>query len=415
MKSFKYVTQIATTLLMVQALTACGELEDIRGTNKRIKISSSSTSEELSLAGEELLAHQSLFHADRVFAQALSADPNNARALFYKDVLRPVMTLKGLAGRIQGKARQDLQVDLLLDSSEDLSIKDFVMMKSKGSKVSNAKEAQDLLVEIRNAFIESSRGFKKRMGASFELKLNPITLTEIAAEGDQISCSEAMTEENGVTVYEYVCDSQTKSSAQSYTMTGPDMLFMHQYYGGAALYLNSYTSYSLEGYEKVAAQLDRDENLGVMETHQLVSQERNFLTLRKDNNLKFFKEMGASLVSAIKWAQTHQDRFCSYPENFEKSYLKALCFDQQAVANVGQAQEVLQTILKGSLALEVRNGQAEVFNIRTLWEKPIRDLKVTFAPKAVSECGMVSFVDPTFGGILPEGNIIKAAQDCSNE
>ncbi|MFS4458519.1 hypothetical protein [Bdellovibrio sp. HCB2-146] len=377
------------------------------------------SAEEIAIAGEQLISASSFHLADQIFDIALHKDPTNKRALFYKNVLRPMMTLKGMAARLKPgfeQRGQEAEFKQLLEAAPQSPILDFAMASGK-QNITTEKEAQDALVEVRNAFIESVRWFKKNSDVSLTLNLNPTIFADLIKDRENEDACYVQTVGDKM---ELICDKDFRKNLWTAKVNGADLLVMQQYYAGYVLYLLPYTNYSLEGYEKLAKKL---ENRTPDEAMELIMSEKNFLTLRKDQAFSFIKELGTDLKAAAKWAIEYQDRLCTKKPHARRGHVVPGEFCIEDTRAVEQVLVKLDRALNGPVTTtfevegwvnDENNGygpywgvtkKTALVNYSVLWSNPIQDLKETFKPTSLNECAKYKgFKDTTLGGLLPEGN-----------
>jgi hypothetical protein len=71
------------------------------GSKKQVFINSEMSSKDLTEAGEQLITPTQFMVADKVFDMALAQDPNNFKALFYKQFLKSFIVNKGILTRVK--------------------------------------------------------------------------------------------------------------------------------------------------------------------------------------------------------------------------------------------------------------------------------------------------------------------------
>ncbi len=403
----KQIGKMVLATAVIMALTACGE--DQKNNTVVSFDHRTSTSEEIALAGEQLVAPHSFHLADKIFDLALEKDPKNERAQFYKHLLKPFMTTQGVIGRMKAFAKQRGQSESLEKSIQETptaSLKDFLVNQGNKASITDEKTAQDALVEMRDAFIDASKWLKANAETELDLNMNPYLFKDEIKDREMDACALF----NDGDVYEYSCYGEARKNILITKVNSADLRTIQHVYAGYALLLMSYTNYSFEGLEAFSHEI-KDLN-----PEQKAAKFQKFAklgTLRKDHAFGFFGQMGADLISSVKWAMKYQNSLCpTGAENKKnrKGYAleSGLCIAPNNLAELNKSLAIAQAVLSGPFKSTVGEAPYQkeyTINYSVIWNSPIQDLKKTSMAASHNECGnATSFADKTLGGILPDGN-----------
>lgn len=415
----KQIINVLATAAVFASLVGCADKAEKDGT--RFSVSSKSSSEELSAAAEQLVSYYSFHMADSLFDRALKEDPSNKKAQFYKDVLRPFMTMEGVLARSKITVTTDQgEVKRPENQMPNSPLKDFLMSTSKPD-ITKDVEAQTLLVELRDAFIQSSRSLKKKLDWELTLNINPLIIDMAQSDYEYVeSCSESVfTDSEGVEHKEYYCGGTTvkkefDNNKYERKIGTADILAFQQYYAGMALYLIPFTTWSIEGYSDLL-EATQGKELSYEESIKLINEKQNLLKLRKDNALSFLPELGSSATAAVKWAIKYQDRLCpNGVAQDRKGYLfpVGLCILQDDTLSTEEAIRVVEAMLNGPRSHTFDKASRQyttTLDVTALWKNPIQDLKTLIPQQEATDanCRSQRFANPTLNGILPNGDMAE--------
>lgn len=417
---------LATTLCLslVLGLTACTKeivtekvveveaktkAED--GTDIRIEVNDKMDSEQLALAGEQLVSPATFMLAQKAFDMSLSKDKNNKRALFYTAMLKPYIALRGLGTRIKPMLRLHGNIahhEHQLTKIPNSPFRDFILDGSEDIKT--VADAQSYLMELQKAWNETRLFLLKNSDLSLTLNLNPYTFKEHIEGALADTCSAWQTNDgNG---FDITCS--YKGIAQK-KINSADIIALRQMTAGMVMTFTMYTTYSLSGLDELVV-LDRE---GKMTDEQRMRFIEDNLPevgkLRKDHQLKQFIDLGSDLVSAMNWAVKYQSQLC--PKGYSETQQRpGFLFSQGFCAkDINQAKKEiskLEQILKGAIEEFVPVDNRNIVELTKIdylaWARnPIEDLR-SVAPMTYNRCGRAaSLKDKTFGGVFPNGDAEK--------
>ncbi len=374
--------------------------------------------EQLALAGEQLVSPYTFHLADATFAMALEKDPKNQRALFYRAFLKPQMTFKGIAKRIKplvAKQGDIAHYERETNNFPNSPLKEFLFDGKEN--IQTAAQAQDALVQYKNALIDLYRFLKEHQDWNLVLNLNPFIFERIIIQDRHDSCrivENTLDSENGPRQMDVECDWREIAQRR---VTPADMLALRQLAAGELLYVMTYSTYSVAGIEDGLAEANKHavngRDLSVSEALAIYEKSPTLGKLRRDHSMKMLRELGADLAFAWKWASQHQDRLCpssAYPGMKNR---KGHLFDRGICVRVDSEAEqnlaLFERSLKGATGFDISvvNGAKRSTRVDAfVWSNnPIQDLR-TVLPTAFNRCGKAtSFRDNTLGGLFPDGDV----------
>lgn len=375
------------------------------------------SAEELALAGEQLITPTTFMYADGVFDVALSKDPQNLRARFYKSFLKQFMVFKGVSYRLESyRAKIDPGVEKKFakeraDIREE-SLRDFLYSKNAGSPFVKDTDIQDLMVSYREG-VNSFRVFlRKELSNSnsqeFIINLNPYLMTPFISERESQYCSSRYIQHLAKNPDQKVFTCHLADS-NKIKIAPADALVLSQYAAGWVLYLGLTTSHSWDGLGKLY-RIQRHKKLTHSQGSEFLRQQENFGILRKDHRLGLMTELGSDLLAATKWVMANQTSLC--PEGRAVSYQRyghlfeqGICIEDEAKQKVNKDLSILEMALKGITGIEMdfagddKKVMAKVDAFA--WARnPIQDIK-TLIPTEYNACDEATeHPDPTMGGIF---------------
>jgi hypothetical protein len=411
---------LITALVLCAGLFSCAKNDSPSDDKTHILAAASMESEQLSLAGEQLLSPHSFMLADRVFDMALAKNPNNVRARFYKELIRPQMLAQGYVTRTRNLMNSFGDHDRQFNTTNELpnsSLKDFLL--SGTSDINNETQMQDFLVQYRTSLFQLYNFLKQTEKTSLVLNLNPILFYSAIKQDYDNSC---VVKDNSADKIEVVCDHQDIAQRK---LNQADMIALRQIVGGAFLYTFIYTNYSAEGaVEFFNATHDR-KDLSPLQTANILRNIPRLGNLRSDNAFHELTNLGADLSSSWKFAIENHSTLCpslKYGIGEKRhSYLfnSGLCVDVDSESQKNLA--LLNDALAGPVTIKAKMASNEKKDITIdpflIAKRPISDLK-RMIPTQFNECKQATaFEDPTFGGILltPEPMIFNSNCRYSHE
>ena len=372
---------------------------------KIVKVDETMTDAELADSGEQLLTFTTFPLAEKAFQMALNKNPENLKAQFYSEGFLKVYTVyKGILTRIkpfvrkQGKLKE---LENLINSIPNVPARKYFLDGAEDIKT---------VSDLQNFFFEHQQnwnGFRKWLIKNYDktltLNLDPLfLLVNVGIEG-KYAC-EMIDEGTGKAICNYNNVFQKK--------LGPaDLMGLRQMVGGMVLYFSFFTSYNLEGFDKLAT-LDPDGKLSAKQSYQyLMDVNSNIFTLRQKNLLRETISIGSDFSESAKYAIKYQKELCPKGSQVTRQRAGFLFHDGICVASdteTDRSLKMLEQVLSGPVktALVNRQGQRVETNVDFLswFRNPTVDLK-TIGPAEFDSCGRVSKLgDKTFGGIFKDKN-----------
>lgn len=409
------LTLALSLLTFVSLSTACSK--DVTQQKLRISANDSMDAEQLAQAGEQLVAPHTFMLADKVLDMALSKDPKNIRALFYKNFLKAPMTLKGALTRLnpfvakygdmnQFKSWQN-QIpyspgrDFLFDGAEDLN---------------TTTDVQNVVVQFRKGLEDFRKFIKSNLDINLVINLNPSLFQNILQDDLSQFC---VIKENTPTSVFVECDYRPLLQRQ---VNAADMIALSQVVTAQILEVTVYTNYSAEGVTELAIKESQSGEMGPAQKQAFLENFSGWGKLRNDHNFGLFTEFGADLSAAWKYVVANQQTLCPdepptstdpYAPHFpNRKKRQGNLFDMGLCSGMvePQAQQllgILDTALQGVMPMTLPTQQgSRVFQVDAFHatKNPVQDLR-SVMPASFDNCGNVTaFRDKTLGGTLPNGD-----------
>lgn len=421
---------LGSTVALSLILAACGEVQVLTRNEKETleknnrvveKINVQTASGDQLVQAAELLVDAVNFPlADELFTTALTINPNNKKAQFYKAFLKPQMLFKGYLHRLRPWARaqgREQSIDQFIRSNTLVTrvnspLRDF-LMANEGAPISSAKDMQTLLIDLQKAYNELRIWTKQNRSVKLSLVPNPYVFRSEMEKRVSEMCR--VSEKDG----QYAMD--CPASLREYQIEEPDMLAIQTYAAGMVLWMNFYTAYSLENAEQADKILKRAEltKEPIANTARAIKALPGFLTFRNDGLLRTTEELGADYIAAASWVIENQATLCpgGQQERVRKGHLAENGACVQNPIDAGNSLRFAEQVLAGPVQVAVedpntgRTRMTEI-NYSVLWKSPIQDLKFHI-PTEYNECGKpTSVVDNTLGGLFPNGDFNVTDTKC---
>ncbi len=427
----------AVALAIVLGLAGCGSKGNSENPGKvTIKATSTMEPEPLALAGEQLVSPDTFMLADKVFDMALVKDPGNFRARFYKAVLKPLMVFEGINKRLRPYviAKGDIKkFDRVAKEMPNSPLLDFLV--NGPEDISNVEGIQALVDKYTGALVELYEFLKTNEEQTLVINLNPHIWEQRIQHDSQSNCSIVRDDGEETRV---VCD--IREILQRKLATA-DMIALRQNIAGMILYAIIYNAYTLDGVDDLVRlpssrsegrastpiSRSRDSLLAERadtpaETFTRLENLPKFGLLRASHHLKALRTFGADSVAAWKYVRDNQGTLCPAVEYPWQKRRKGHVFENGICMDGVRSEEekniaLLDQLLRGPGAILVSTGDGRKVSVMLdafrIADQPVTNLKTLF-PSQYNRCGQaIALRDPTFGGILPngEGNLLLK-QEC---
>lgn len=373
--------------------------------DKLVRVDETMTDEELADSGEQLLTFYTFPLAEKAFQMALIKNPDNIKAQFYTEGFLKIYTVnKGILTRIkpfirkQGKLKE---LETFISNVPNVPARKYLLDGTEDIKT--VGDIQNFLFEQQSNWNNFRKWLIKNYDKTITLNLDPMWLLINAGVEGKHAC-EMIDEESGKAICNYDTVFQKK-------LAPADLLGLRQMVSGMVLMYTFYTSYNLEGLDKLA-QIDPEGTFNAKKGYQyLIDVNPNVFTLRHRNLLKETLSIGSDFVSAVKYAKQYQQELC--PKGPGSTRQRAgFLFHDGICAPVNQDTdtgiEMFERALAGPIAADVvrRDGSVQKVKVDYLawFRNPPSDLK-KIGPASFDSCGNVnSLLDKTLGGIFVEKN-----------
>lgn len=372
---------------------------------KIVKVDETMTDAELADSGEQLLTFHTFPLAEKAFQMALIKNPDNLKAQFYTEGFLKVYTVyKGILTRIkpfvrkQGKLKE---LENVINSIPNVPARKYFLDGTEDIKT--VSDMQNFFFEHQQNWNGFRKWLIKNYDKSLTLNLDPLFLLINTGIEAKYSC-DMIDEASGKAICNYNNVFQKK--------LGPaDLMGLRQMVGGMVLYFSFFTSYNMEGFDKLAT-LDPDGKLSGKQSYQyLMDVNSNIFTLRQKNLLRETISIGSDFSESAKYAIKYQKELCPKGPQVTRQRKGYLFHDGICVVadnEVDRSLQMLEQILSGPVKTTMmnRHGQNVETNVDFLswFRNPTTDLK-TIGPAEFDSCGRVSkLADKTLGGIYKDKN-----------
>ncbi len=416
------ISKAATAAILIASMSACtskpkSKMIDMNSIAADQTLSPIDRAEQLALAAEALMTPTSFMYADLVLDQALSADPKNKRAGFYKAFNADKMSLKGILSRLKPIATATAEgrrsYNELLEQIPNHAVRTFLLAGPEDIK--NEKGIQAFTDELAAAYAKFRTHLKTNKDTELTLNLNDWG-GGAAFEHATRTC---VTEQIDRGVYEIKpCDN---SKVLQVSLNRADNEMLQQMVAGLEVYLAMYTAYDMTGAIATSEKFKNKKASNKQITRELMRY-KDFGVYRATSALSKIAGLGIDAIAGVRWAAKLQSELCPQGQaepNTRKGHLfsSGICISQtnKDGTQLEETLALVESVLKGS-TMKIRygiddNGQPLMTEIKpaALVLSPIQDLK-SLRP-VYNECdNMVSVADDTFGGMYPnhDGNEILA-------
>jgi hypothetical protein len=371
---------------------------------KLIKVDETMTDEELADSGEQLLTFYTFPLAEKAFKLALLKNPDNLKAQYYTEGFLKIYTVnKGILNRIKPFVRKQGRIKDLEKIIRDIPNTPARKFLLDGTEdISNVTDIQNYFFETQQNWNNFRKWLIKNYDKNLTLNLDPFWLVVNMGVESKHAC-ELIDEETGKAVCNYSNVFQKK-------LAPVDLMGIRQMAAGMVLFYSFYTSYNMEGLDKLALLDPRSEFDSKQAYQYLVDINPSLGLLRQKNLLKEVISIGSDMVAATKYAIQYQNQLCPKGPSVTRQRAGFLFHDGVCVVekDTKSGLDLLEKMLAGPTqqALTNRFGVEKTIKVDYLawFRNPPSDLK-SIGPASFDSCGVVNkLYDPTFGGIFVDKN-----------
>lgn len=407
MKAFIYKALMSGAV--IATLTACGGQSGHQNVDTKELIQANQKTmdaETLADAAEQLVSPYTFMLADKVADMALSKDPKNLKARFYKAFLKRAMVMKGILKRVRPFAQTygDIaQLDQNIKNFPNSPLRDFLLDGNEDIKTYS--DIQDVLVKYAQAVNDFRIFLKNNEDMDLTLKLNPYVFEQQLKEDAVKNCVVEQNDSENVSVQ---CDLRDIAIKK---LNSGDAVALEQMEAGEVLYYALYTSYSVEGIERILPKNGAENTLSPQEQMSLIQSAPNLGRLRKDQTISLMTSLGADFSVAAKWAMKYQSNLCPKGYGVQGQRKKQLFANGICIRDMSEMQRtvtLLDQALRGVINVNLLDGNnqersADV-NPFAIAKNPVQDLRLLM-PNNFNACGKAtSLKDKTLGGLFPNGD-----------
>lgn len=431
-----FTMTIATSMLLLTSACTKEKIIEKEKFIEKLSVTDQSDAESMALAAEQLLGSWNFPFGLKLLDLALTKDPSNQRALFYKHLTMPaVKTFKGYFSRmkpIANKTGKLIELNKMADSIKKnypAMVSDFLL--NGAEDIFDAKDYQNYVVEI----IKSLGEFRQFLKNNPDLNLTLYANTDFTFNGfysgkgyqnyiENYCQFKKIGENSG---WNIECD---LSKANQFILSPADALVIRQGIAGYYLYGILMTSYSINGLESLTPYSDK--NLTPSEIQALLFNLPEFGKLRPDNHLKDVQNLGSDLLAAFKYVADNQNTYCpkiekdpSLPPWIDQTNKKrkgyvleyGVCITPSQTFETDLA--LIEKAVVGNVDVTINTVSGQTVNTTVnpleFARNPIMDLR-SIAPTSYNNCNQpISLADKTLTGVFPKGDAeILLKDNCKN-
>jgi len=376
--------------------------------------------------GEILLVTEGFVYADEMFDSALEIDPNNAKALFYSAILKPLLTLKGvprkLNGIVEGNSRKSLENfynQLFKLNYPELISLGYELPDGEGLYASIFEFQRDLREKLLPALENSEKSLAKLENANFSLTLN---LAKFWEKRNDFKCHQYeysyydQRNERYETYKYWYChydkDPMDKYNATIVKLDRHDIKMARGVLAAHVDLLRVGTAYNLKGLDILRKKwqgLTRNQQanpFGFAGT-QLIREQKDFLTLADDHRLVEVAGSLPEILTHIIDLSTFQSLLCENPSRSNHLF-KSFCLGSRSLDKAKEMLEYVTGPKEHLLGVDSHGDEVFVLvDLTKVLNTPPQDLKDLLPTQFNRHGDPIVFGDPTFGGLFPNGDILE--------
>ncbi|WP_413576753.1 hypothetical protein ACLVWU_01775 [Bdellovibrio sp. HCB290] len=396
------------TIVMCSALaatlSACSETPQKE--KVIVEINNTKSSEELTEAGEQLVAPYTLNLAYRAFEMALEKNPNDMKALFYQKFLKRFMVLRGVGTNVKPivqKYGNISQYENEVKKAPAYPIKKFLMTPEKSAPIKSESGIQNIFIEYRKALVEFRQFIAHNPDLTLDLRMNPYVFQ--AQINDRLEQNCVIVEDGENSKYE--CD---LDGAATVRLNIADLMVLKQEAAAEILYVTLYASYNLDGFIDYAKAIE-GKGVTAQQATDVILEKVNLSVLDKEG-LKSIKSIATDMLVAVKWVQKYSDKLCPNPagDTRRKGHLieNGSIFCVRHNAEFDNEMAKIEQAINGAITVNVADGSTTSIDAMAFFNNPVSSLK-QLAPAKWSTDGqsVESFQDNTMGGVFVNGDAVK--------
>ncbi|MEK2689759.1 hypothetical protein [Bdellovibrio sp. GT3] len=392
----KMIKTIVMCSALAATLSACSEAP--KKEKVLVEVNNSKSADELTEAGEQLVAPYTLNLAYRAFEMALEKNPQDMKAKFYQKFLKRFMVLRGFGTNVKPfvqKVGDIQQYEQQMKGLPSYPMKKFLMTPEKSAPIQSESGVQKTLIEYRKALVEFRQFIAENPELTLDLKMNPYVFQAQINDRLEQNCVIIENGENS----RYECDLDQASTVR---VNIADLMVLKQEAAAEILYVTIYTSYNMDGFTEYSKEIE-GKALTQQQITEGIMSKMNLNVLDKEG-LKSIKSIATDMLVAVKWVQKYSDKLCN--QNRKNHLIEngdAFCFtaNVEFQKNMTQAEQAIN----GAITVDLGNSTTTSVNALALFNNPVASLK-ELAPATWSADGqkIESFRDKTMGGILVNGD-----------
>jgi hypothetical protein len=382
--------------------------------------------------GELLLMPEGFQYADQMFAQALSADPSNAKANLYKSVTEPMMTFKGFIPKVERLITQENDMRGLEKLRQNIKDLNMPELEQFAEQVNSGDQVFESYYDVQRFFREkllpavlSAVDHLNRVDATNPIQMNftpeRVLADPVRHEGEYYSswsqCTNDPVQGWSCTYGGYESSYNDKKLRNIYFIDQHDLKIMKSAMMAIADQIRLSTAYSFKDVEFAVRRLnalaqirvDAGSRLTARDVTDVLHQYDRLFTLEQDNLLSdIAKSSSQVLTNGIELANLKSALCHNSDRNETNSLITSICIEAKAVDSMQMGLDLLAGPKEVTLGTDEDDGTPIklIVDITTVLNHPTKDLK-SLLPVTFDKVGNpTSYPDPTMGGLFPNGDFI---------
>jgi hypothetical protein len=386
--------------------------------------------------GELLLMPEGIEYADQMFAQAIAADPNNAKANFYKAQTEPLMTLRGYLPRIER----------LVVSEQDNKALEKLRMDIEKLHMPEVSKNSNQLPDGEKPFTtyyDVQRFAREKLLPAFQASVDKLSKIDVSKSPLQLNFTPARLQLKPVTEYNYSYTYQTCANDPTTGWTCTDYSYSGTYRNGTDRNLFFVDKYDLKAIRssflamvdsirlssaysgkdsefalrrlKAIDAIRRDSGLPGLTAEDVVDTLNEFpslFTLEPDQQLAPIAVSSAEAVTHALELAALRDQLCNgTARTDDNSVIHPICIEADAVDALKLGSNLLAGPAEVTLGKDSSGNAVKIVtDLAGTLKNPAKDLK-TLLPTSFDDAGNpVDYPDATMGGLFPNGDFVSKMQ-----
>ena len=412
-----YNLKTAGTALFILSLSLVASCTQSSNTSSSNKISTSNaqtlykegnlseSSELYARVGESLLSspNAGVLLAEEMFQKSLTIDSANPKANFYSAILAPKLTLKGFIPRFKKLHSNKKIIEKYESQIQDFGLPELTnfLWKLKPGTL-EARELEDLRRFVRSEYAHELKNSLRKIAL---LEGKKFKLIPMVNENREEVCQ--VNEKNKIVE---CIDQGTKAKALSVTVDEHDVRALKVTYSTMRSSLLLGTTIGLQGYEDISAKVkakSQKKALSDKDIVEVLATRPDFLRFEgsKEDLRELFLAKEEIIEDLIDFSKLRSE-LCNSSQR-KDNLAKEICIDEDSADQLTNTLSFLIGPKEIVLGLDENGEEVSVeINLRALIDSGLTSLQDLMPKKFSKEGKALDYKDPTFAGIIPNGDLL---------